>query len=152
MENKELLLRQIGVNIRKIRTSNNMEPKEAARKLDISVQGYGAIENGKVDLNISRLFQIANLFKVDFSEIMNISNTTFNFTSQNNSGGYHVQKIESLNINDADVKNYFETEIDQLKKKINIINSLGKEKNSKWRYLKFRLILKTLFCPKQKKL
>ena len=62
MENKELFLKKIGENIKEIRKSRKQEVKFAASGIGISVQAMGAIENGKVDLNISRLFEIARFF------------------------------------------------------------------------------------------
>jgi transcriptional regulator with XRE-family HTH domain len=100
MENRELYLKNIGNNIRAIRLEKKLEIKQVAAKLGISIQAYGKIENGKTDLNISRLFEIANLLQVEFSQILNIVGDTLHYNSQNNSGGYHVQKVGVLNTTD----------------------------------------------------
>jgi transcriptional regulator with XRE-family HTH domain len=119
MENKEAFLKKIGANIKEIRKSKKQEVKDAASGLGISVQALGAIENGKVDLNVTRVFEIAQYFKVDSSKILNVKQgDVFNFSSQNNSGGYHVQTIGVLNVTDENLKNYFENDIAQLKEKI----------------------------------
>jgi transcriptional regulator with XRE-family HTH domain len=119
MENKEEYLKRIGDNIKEIRKFKKQEVKEAAKGLDITVQALGALENGKVDFNITRIFDIAQYYKVQIAEILNVKGgDTFNFTSQNNSGGYHVQTIGVLNVTDEALKNYFENDIAQLKQKI----------------------------------
>ena len=53
MENKTEFLRIVGANIKSIRKKKNIEVKEVAVGLGITVQAFGAIENGKVDLNLS---------------------------------------------------------------------------------------------------
>jgi transcriptional regulator with XRE-family HTH domain len=119
MENKETLLKKIGANIRDIRKLKKKESKDAAKGLGISVQAYGKIENGGTDLNISRVFEIAKFFDVSFTQVLKVNEgDVFNYSSQNNSGGYHVQTIGVLNVTDETLKNYFENDIAQLKEKI----------------------------------
>ena len=131
MEKKEAFLKIIGTNIKKIRRRKGMEVKEVASKLDITQQGYGAIENGKVDLNISRLFQITNLFEVEFSEILDTGNgDNMYFAFQNNRGGNHFQKIEKLLINDENLKSKIEFELQEIKVKINHLLSLISNKST----------------------
>jgi transcriptional regulator with XRE-family HTH domain len=88
MENKEAYLKRLGTNIREIRKLKKQEVKEAAKGIGVTVQALGALENGKVDFNISRIFEIAQYYKVEMAEILKVNRgDTFNFTSQNNSGG-----------------------------------------------------------------
>ena len=119
MENKEMFLKKIGRNTKEIRKYKKQEVKDAASGLGISVQAYGKIENGGTDLNISRFFEIAKFFNVGFTQVLNINESdVFNFTSQNNSGGYHIQSVGELNITDESLKTYFENDIAYLKEKI----------------------------------
>jgi transcriptional regulator with XRE-family HTH domain len=119
MENKEAFLKKIGANIRGIRKLKKKEPKDAASGLGISVQAYGKIENGGTDLNISRLFEIAKFFDVSFTQVLKVNEgDVFSFSSQNNSGGYHVLNNGVLNVTDETLKTYFENDIAQLKEKI----------------------------------
>jgi len=119
MENKEMFLKKIGRNIREIRKAKNKEVKDAASGLGISAQAYGRIENGCTDLNISRLFEIATFFDVGFTQVLKVNEgDVFNFTSQNNSGGYHVQTLGVLNVTEESLKTYFEKDIAYLKDKI----------------------------------
>ena len=122
MENKDKFLKAVGNNIRTIRTRKGIERKEAASGLGITIQAYGEIENGHVDLNISRLFEISNLFQVTFSEILNVSGDTMNYTSQNNTGGYHVQKVRVMNTTDDAVINFVKDSLLSIKKLVSIID------------------------------
>jgi transcriptional regulator with XRE-family HTH domain len=116
MENRELYLKNIGNNIRAIRLEKKLEIKQVAAMLDISIQAYGKIENGKTDLNISRLFEIANLLKVEFAQILHTNGDTLHFNSQNNSGGYHVQKVGVLNTVDDSLIKVVKDAIDSFNK------------------------------------
>ncbi len=119
MENKNLFLKKIGENIKEIRKSKMQEVKEVARGLGITVQALGAIENGKTDLHISRLYEIANYFKVEFDVLLKTKvGDIFNYSSQNNSGGYHIQSIGVFNISDENLKTYLETDLAAIKEKI----------------------------------
>jgi transcriptional regulator with XRE-family HTH domain len=119
MENKDAFLKKIGANIKEIRKSKKYEPKAVAVGLGMSVQAYGKIENAGTDLNISRLFEIAKFFDVSFTQVLKVNEgDIFNYSSQNNSGGYHVLNNGVLNVTDETLKTYFENDIAQLKEKI----------------------------------
>lgn len=129
MENKEIYLKKIGKNIKEIRKVKKKEVKDAARGLGISVQAYGKIENGGTDLNISRLFEIAKFFDVSFTQVLKVNEgDVFNFTSQNNSGGYQVQILGALNVAEESLKAYFENDITYLKEKIVFFEEALKKK------------------------
>ncbi len=122
---KTKYLKEVGQNLRKIRIGKRLEIKEVVSKLKISAQAYGKIENGKVDLNISRLLDIANFFQVDINEILKTdSGDIMTFSSYNNSGGYHVQKIGTLNITDENLADYFNKEIISIKLQVESLSSI----------------------------
>ncbi len=122
---KEQYLKQIGQNLKEIRITKRKEIKEVVSKLKISAQAYGKIESGKTDLNISRLIDIANFFKVALNDIIKTeSGDIMTFSSTNNSGGYHVQKIGTLNITDENLVDYFNKEIISLKTKIESLSGI----------------------------
>lgn len=56
--------------IRAIRESNQWTQEEMAEKLDMTAGGYAKIERGENSLNIERLQQIANIFKIDVCELL----------------------------------------------------------------------------------
>ena len=117
MENKEKFLKEIGNNIQKIREEKRIERKAVAKNLDISPQAFGEIENGHVDLNVSRLFEIAKYLEVPFAQILNYSGDVLNFTSQNNSGGYHVQKVGVINTTNESFLDSLKNDLEIIKKK-----------------------------------
>ncbi len=128
MENKDAFLKKIGANIKEIRKSKNYEPKAVASGLNMSVQAYGKIENGGTDLNISRLFEIAQFFDVSFTQVLKVNEgDVFNFSSHNNSGGYHVQTIGVLNVSDEKLYEYLLNENIELKQKIAVNETLLKK-------------------------
>ena len=77
--------------IRFIRQIKGLTQEEAANKLQMSVNGYGDIERGETDVNLSRLEQIASLFEIRLSELFGLDEKTiFNVTGSHNAGiGHH---------------------------------------------------------------
>ncbi|WP_231459857.1 helix-turn-helix domain-containing protein [Pedobacter sp. Leaf132] len=57
-------MKNVGDNIKKRRVDLGLSQADAAKHLEISTPAFCKIETGQTDLNISRLIQIANLFKV----------------------------------------------------------------------------------------
>jgi transcriptional regulator with XRE-family HTH domain len=55
----------VGNNIRKWRLTKNHKQSLLAQKLGISRAALSNIENGKTDITLSRLCEIANLLNVD---------------------------------------------------------------------------------------
>ena len=55
--------------IRLVRQAKGLTQEEVANKLEMSVNGYGDIERGETDVNLSRLEQLANLFEIKLSEL-----------------------------------------------------------------------------------
>ncbi|MBB3696928.1 helix-turn-helix domain-containing protein [Flammeovirga yaeyamensis] len=60
----------IGDNIVKLRKKNNMQQKELAQLIEISVQGLIKWEKGKVEIPYSGLSKIADIFKVPLDYIV----------------------------------------------------------------------------------
>ncbi len=60
---------QLHEKIKNIRKLKNWSQEEIADKLGITASGYGSIERGDTDVNISRLKDIAELFGMDLSEL-----------------------------------------------------------------------------------
>lgn len=128
LSNKETYLKLIGANIKQIRKEQSIEIKEAAHALGISVQAYGKIENGMTDINISRLFDIASFFKIDYNKILQTNNhETYNYTSQNNSGGYNVLNKGVLNVTSDFLENYLKDDISIVKKKLDFFEAAMKK-------------------------
>ncbi len=66
-------LKKIGSKIRTLRVKKGVTQENFAHELEMSHSGYAKIERGEVDINISRLEQIAAKLEVDFEEIVQIN-------------------------------------------------------------------------------
>ncbi|MDP3840527.1 MAG: helix-turn-helix transcriptional regulator [Methylococcales bacterium] len=85
--------------IRFLRQAKGWTQEEVADKLKMSQNGYGSIERGETDVNLSRLEQIAELFEIKLSELLGLDEkAVFNQsgTKNNNTQNYHVTGSQSL--------------------------------------------------------
>jgi len=60
----------IGNNIKRLRQKMGWSQGQAAKKLNISIPAFSKIETGLTEINIKRLHQIAELFKVSTVDIL----------------------------------------------------------------------------------
>lgn len=75
------LKRQIGLKIKQLRIIKGWSRQQAADELDMSVTGYGSIERGETDMCITRLAQIAEIFEIELSELLGLTEKNIvNFT------------------------------------------------------------------------
>lgn len=65
------LQRSVGDNIRSARIARNMSQGGVALAIGISVPALSKIENGQTDINLSRLAQLAKLFKLPVAALIN---------------------------------------------------------------------------------
>ncbi len=78
--------------IKFIRQLKGWSQEEVADKLAMSANGYGSIERGETDVNLSRLEQIAEVFGVELSELIALSEkNAFNLMAIHNNGTQHSQ-------------------------------------------------------------
>lgn len=63
----------------------------------MSANGYGSIERGDTDVNLSRLKQIANVFEVRLSDLVDPSEkTVFNQAGENNNqSNWHISSNQA---------------------------------------------------------
>lgn len=79
------LKRQIGLKIKQLRIIKGWSRQQAADELDMSVTGYGSIERGETDMCITRLAQIAEIFEIELSDLLGLTEKNiFNFTKIHN--------------------------------------------------------------------
>jgi transcriptional regulator with XRE-family HTH domain len=71
---------QVNEKIKHLRQNQGLSQEEIAKKLDMSANGYGGIERGEVDIKLSRLEQLSELFGVELSELLQKEQNVFNFT------------------------------------------------------------------------
>jgi transcriptional regulator with XRE-family HTH domain len=98
-------LEKIGAKIRTIRVAKGLTQENIAEQLGMSHSGYAKIERGEVDMNISRLEQIAQKFCVDLAEIVqtnevnNFNNHgTYSAVGVNATVNFHISKEEFENM------------------------------------------------------
>ena len=73
--------------IRIIRKAKGLTLEEVAHQLGMSTNGYGDIECGATDVNLSRLEQISQLFGMELSELIDLNEkNVFNFLGTQNTG------------------------------------------------------------------
>lgn len=63
--------------IRTMRQINQWTQEDMADKLNISVNGYAKLENGKTKLNLEKLQKIAQIFNIDLIELISSKERTF---------------------------------------------------------------------------
>jgi transcriptional regulator with XRE-family HTH domain len=121
--------------IKFMRLFKGWSQEEMAEKLEMAVSGYAKIEQGKTDINFSRLQQIANLFEIELADLIrlsekNVLNVIDNFNDNKNSVLSNIsvstpesdakQEIEKLRLlNEQQMKeiSYLKEIIDHLLKK-----------------------------------
>ncbi len=73
--------------IRIVRKAKGLTLEEVAHQLGMSTNGYGDIERGATDVNLSRLEQISQLFGMELSELIELNEkNVFNFLGTQNTG------------------------------------------------------------------
>ena len=89
--------------IRFFRQTKGWSQDETAAKLKMSANGYGSIERGETDVNLSRLEQIAGLYDIKWSELLGLDekavfNAVFNqgSTKNKNTQNYHAAGSQSV--------------------------------------------------------
>jgi transcriptional regulator with XRE-family HTH domain len=75
--NNNIEIELIGSNIRRIRQMRDMKAEEVARRLGLSKAAYSDIENNKCRTRLERLQQLADIFKVHYTQIINFNEDYF---------------------------------------------------------------------------
>ena len=75
---------QIGNKIKKLRELRNFTQDYMAEALQMSQAGYGKIEREETDISLSRLQQIANVLKVDLTELIGFDEKLVFFGAMHN--------------------------------------------------------------------
>ena len=83
----------VNEKIRLVREAKGLTQEEVAEKLDMSKNGYGDIERGNSDVKLSKLKQIAELFEMELSELVDLSDKgtiNINFPNQQNKTNHQI--------------------------------------------------------------
>jgi transcriptional regulator with XRE-family HTH domain len=112
--------------IRFMRQSKNWSQDEMAEKLEMSVNGYAKIEQGKTDAHISKLEQIAEIFEMNIVELLALGEKNVFFLMGDNSIGNN--SINMLQVTDVSKELAFE--IQKLQLQLEHKNELLAQKDS----------------------
>lgn len=66
---KEEYIKQIGINLKKLRTDRGLSIKDVAYRLNLSHMSIINFETGKTDISVSRLKQLSDVYGIHVSEI-----------------------------------------------------------------------------------
>lgn len=76
--------------IRLLRQAKGLTQEDVAHELKMSVHGYGDIERGDCDIKLSRLQQVADLFEVKLSELIDMNEkAVLNLGCEQNKSHWH---------------------------------------------------------------
>ena len=79
---------EVHEKIKFLRLTKDWSQEDVAVKLDMSPNGYGCIERGETDVNLSRLKKIAQLFGVELSSLFDEGRNVFNFNGDAQYSGW----------------------------------------------------------------
>lgn len=112
--------------IKRIREDHNISREEMANQLNMSLSGYAKIERGEVDLTITRLEQIAQIFGYTTTELIEMGKLN-TLTIQRKSDPLFVENSTTklpTGVSDKDLYiEFLEQRISELKKRLDTLNS-----------------------------
>ncbi|RKZ51008.1 MAG: XRE family transcriptional regulator [Candidatus Parabeggiatoa sp. nov. 3] len=116
---------QVYEKIKVIRQLKGWSQEEIAHRLNMSVSGYGSIERGETDVNLSRLEKIAKVFEIDLSELFNLNEKNSFHVGDNHT--VHVGDNQTLH-NSSNINSFSKYDLQQeLEKSHLIIEQQNKE-------------------------
>lgn len=80
----ENLLTTIGEKLKALRKKRSLTQQDVAQLLTISHSAYAKIERGETDMTLNRLEEVAKIFGMTGTEIMNLGDSISNSNNQNN--------------------------------------------------------------------
>ena len=95
-ERENAKVESVRQKIAALRSNKNYTLENMAHELNITPSAYSKIETGKTKLSMSRLFDIAEIFKEPVSSFLETGGTVFNQTNNENATGQYQQKIENF--------------------------------------------------------
>jgi len=95
----------VSEKIKFIRQIKGWSQEDMAEKLSMSINGYGSIERGETNVNLSRLEQIAEIFGIELAELVGLDEKSIFYMSGNHATGQHKQENCVINFLDKDGHN-----------------------------------------------
>lgn len=127
MENQNKETSQVGQKIKKLRELRNYTQEYMAKKLDLSMNGYGKIEREETELTLNRLNEIAKILEVKVFDLLGFdeSKIFFNQSSHDSSTGASIV-LQQQEITNNERKLY-ESRIESQQKEIEKLHDLLKQ-------------------------
>jgi len=129
--------------IRFIRQLKGWSQEEMANRLDMSNSGYGSIERGETDVNLSRLQEIAKIFEMELSELLRLNegnvfhvgncNTLTNSSQLNSLASdsttlqYELEKLRLINEQQTKEMEYLRQQNADLREMVSLLKQKGEQ-------------------------
>jgi|SRR6478609_2060660 len=114
---------QISINIKRWREFKGIKQEELAKKLKITAAALSNIENGKIDITISRIQQIAEALQLNFEFLLSSPQEVIN-TGESIDKAYTPQR-DSTNL---ELINVLKTELSRKNEQIEFLQHLLRSK------------------------
>ena len=133
-------MNKLYTSIKAIRISKGITQDEISEKLSMTQGNYTRIESGKTQLTIERIEQLANIFEMSVTALIQYDKD--NLTESKGDVEYllkHIDKLEketlALNKRNEETKEDKYMSFDFLKREIEVLKSKAKETNEKAKQL-----------------
>ncbi|OOF40545.1 transcriptional regulator [Rodentibacter mrazii] len=114
--------------IRGLREQNRLSQEEMAERLNMSPSGYAKIERGETKLYLEKLEQIAQVFNLDITDLINTKNVCFLINENSQSSSNYYNSDEALVIENEKLKlslSFQEQLIEQQKREIALLKEMN---------------------------
>lgn len=122
--------------IRMMREFRQLSQEDMAEKMNMSPSGYAKIERGETRLQYDKLVQIAQIFNVSLSDLVdndkgviffmneNGNNTSANYYSGDHSIMFEIEKLKLQLIHKDELLDQKEKELETLRKMISLLEKV----------------------------
>ncbi|OOF65635.1 helix-turn-helix domain-containing protein [Rodentibacter sp. Ppn85] len=114
--------------IRGLREQNRLSQEEMAERLNMSPSGYAKIERGETKLYLEKLEQIAQVFNLDITDLINTKSICFLISENSQSSSNYYNSDEALIIENEKLKlslSFQEQLIEQQKREIALLKEMN---------------------------
>ncbi|AOF52959.1 transcriptional regulator [Rodentibacter caecimuris] len=114
--------------IRGLREQNRLSQEEMAERLNMSPSGYAKIERGETKLYLEKLEQIAQVFNLDITDLINTKNICFLISENSQSSSNYYNSDDALIIENEKLKlslSFQEQLIEQQKREIALLKEMN---------------------------
>lgn len=85
---------KVNEKIKKIRELKDLSQEQVAEKLGLATSSYSKIERGLTNISLTRLEEIAQIFNINATDLLENSNQVICLISENNSSNYYGTQPE----------------------------------------------------------